>query len=174
MAKSYLEWSGKNEGGLGSSIRTGSFLWSANWSEHLIESKGLEKILWLQGDRSARKDEVTFVCSGGELGVEVELGKSKSKCTILIEMSELRKANRCGSSQGLKNERCLCFPWETYRINYTRLFLRRFIKLVWKFYRCLKTTGENEVHSGSNLTYFEIYYGCCKCFQPWINHFTYF
>lgn len=33
------------QGGLGSSIRTGSFLWSANWSEHLIESKGLEKIL---------------------------------------------------------------------------------------------------------------------------------
>lgn len=57
------------QGGLGSSIRTGSFLWSANWSEHLIESKGLEKILWLQGDRTARNDEVTFVCSGGGSGV---------------------------------------------------------------------------------------------------------
>lgn len=80
------------QGGLGSSIRTGSFLWSAKWSEHLIDSKGLEKILWLQGDRTARNDEVTLVCSGGELGVEVELGKSKSKCTIRIEMSELWEA----------------------------------------------------------------------------------
>lgn len=34
----------------------------------------------------------------------------------------LWKANRHGTSQGVKNEWFLLFPWEIYKINYMHLF----------------------------------------------------